>query len=87
MATRQSVDDCLLQCDEALDIAQQQYDEASKQEHYNDDQYTESQQLLQLAANELQQMAHSCNDQQREQLNRMKIQIEQMQHDMITLRH
>lgn len=87
MATRQSVDDCLLNCNEALDIAQQQYTEASKQEHYNNSEYIQSQQLLQLAANELQLMANSCNDQQREQLNRMKIQIEQMQYDMITLRH
>ncbi|WP_042345187.1 DUF2524 family protein [Bacillus massiliigorillae] len=87
MATRESVDNCLLHCNEALEIANQQYSEAAKQEHYNDEDYIQSQQLLQLAANELQLMAHSCNDQQREQLNRMKIQIEQMQHDMITLRH
>ncbi|MEH6942706.1 DUF2524 family protein [Bacillus sp. JJ722] len=87
MATRQSVDNCLLNCNEALEVAQQQYTEASKQEHYNNSEYIQGQQLLQLAANELQLMANSCNDQQREQLNRMKIQIEQMQYDMITLRH
>ena len=87
MATRQSIDNCLQNCEEVLDIAQQQYEEASKQEHYNDDLYTQSQQLLETAYNELEQLAQSANDQQRQQLGRMKIQIEQMQHNMILLRH
>ena len=87
MATRESIDSCLKNCNEVLQFAEQQYLDASKQEHYNDDGYIQSQQLLQIAANELQQLAHSSNDQQREQLNRMKMQIEQRQHDMITLRH
>lgn len=87
MATRQSIDTCLQNCVEALDIAQQQYDDASKQEHYNDDLYVQSQQLLETAYNELEMMARSANDQQRAQLGRMKMQIEQMQHNMILLRH
>ena len=87
MATRQSIDNCLQNCEEVLDIAQQQYEEASKQEHYNDDLYTQSQQLLETAYNELEMMSRSANDQQRQQLVRMRMQIEQMQHDMILLRH
>lgn len=87
MATRQSVESCLQNCTEALNIAEEQYKDASLQEHYNDDSYILSQQLLQTALNELQQLANSSNDQQREQLNRMRIQIEQMQHNMVLLRH
>ena len=87
MATRQSIDACLQNCEDALGFAQQQYEEASKQEHYNDDLYTQSQQLLEIAYSELEQLAQSANDQQREQLARMKMQIEQMQHNMILLRH
>lgn len=87
LATRQSVDACLKNCEEALQLAQEQYSEASKQEHYNDNHYILSQQLLQTAYNELEHMANSSNEQQRAQLNRMKIQIEQMQHEMILLRH
>lgn len=87
MATRESIDNCLQNCEEVLDIAQQQYEEASRQEHYNDDLYTQSQQLLETAYNELEQLAQSANDQQRQQLARMRIQIEQMQHNMIILRH
>lgn len=87
LATRQSVDNCLKNCVEVLDIAQQQYEDASKQAHYNDDLYTQSQQLLETAYSELELLAQSANDQQREQLARMKMQIEQMQHNMILLRH
>lgn len=87
MATRESVHTCLQNCTEALQIAEHQYSEASKQEHYNDDTYIESQQLLQTAINELAQLENSSNEQQREQLNRMKMQIEQMQHNMVLLRH
>ena len=87
MATRQSVEQCLHNCEEALQLAQEQYTQASKQEHYNDDHYIQSQQLLETAYSELEHLAQSSNDQQRAQLNRMKIQIEQMQHEMILLRH
>jgi len=87
MATRQSIEQCIQNCEEALQLAQEQYTEASKQEHYNDDHYIQSQQLLQTAYNELEHMAHSSNEQQRAQLNRVKIQIEQLQHEMILLRH
>ncbi len=87
MATRQSIEQCIQNCEEALQLAQEQYTEASKQEHYNDDHYIQSQQLLQTAYNELEHMAHSSNEQQRAQLNRVKMQIEQLQHEMILLRH
>ncbi|MBD3110525.1 YtzC family protein [Bacillus sp. AGMB 02131] len=87
MATRQSIDACLQNCEEALGFAQHQYEEASKQEHYNDDLYTQSQQLLETAYNELEMMSRSANEQQRQQLVRMRMQIEQMQHNMILLRH
>ena len=87
MATRQSIEQCIQNCEEALQLAQEQYTEASKQEHYNDEHYIQSQQLLQTAYNELEHMAHSSNEQQRAQLNRVKMQIEQLQHEMILLRH
>lgn len=87
MGIRQSVENCLNNCEEALSIANEQYTEASKQEHYNDDLYIQSQQLLQIAHNELEELARTANEQQRGQLNRMRIQIEQMQHNMVLLRH
>lgn len=85
MATRQSIENCLHQCEQAIDFAQQQFSESSKQEHYNDVEYTEAMQQLEAAYNDLAQLAHSANAQQREQLNRMRLQLQQMQNQM-TLR-
>lgn len=87
MATRDSVSVCLQHCEEALQLAQFQYDEAAKQEHYNIEHFTQSQQLLETAYSELEHLSRSANEQQRDLLNRMKAQVEQMQHNMITLRH
>ncbi|WP_153127324.1 YtzC family protein [Peribacillus tepidiphilus] len=87
MATRASIDHCLQNCEDVLRNAQEQYKLASKQEHYNDDSFLQCQQQLESAYNEIQKLAHSSNDQQREQLNRMRMQIMKMQSSMSHLRH
>ncbi len=38
---------------------------ASKQEHYNDNEYSEAQMMLENAVNELNKLSLSANDQQR----------------------
>jgi hypothetical protein len=87
MATRQSVDDLMQKCEDVIRSAQEQYLEASHQEHYNDDQYTTALQSLEEAFNDLATMANSANSQQREQLHRMRLQLQQAQNNMILLRH
>ncbi|MFD2446502.1 YtzC family protein [Bacillus sp. CGMCC 1.16607] len=87
MATRQSVDDLLQRCEDAIRTAQDQYLEGSMQEHYNDDDYTNALQGLEEAFNDLATMANSANSQQREQLHRMRLQLQQAQNNMILLRH
>lgn len=87
MATRQSVDDYLERGTNAYDYAKQQYEQASKQEHYNDTEFTNAQQMLEDAVNDLNKLSLSSNDQQREQLYRMRIQLQDLQNDMILLRH
>ncbi|HYK74469.1 MAG TPA: YtzC family protein [Pseudoneobacillus sp.] len=87
MATRQSVDDLLQRCEDVIQNAQDQYLEGSKQEHYNDDLYTNALQNLEDAFNDLATMANSANSQQREQLHRMRLQLQQAQNNMILLRH
>ncbi|HLO12593.1 MAG TPA: YtzC family protein [Pseudoneobacillus sp.] len=87
MATRQSVDDLIQRCEDAISSAQDQFIDASKQEHYNDDQYTNALQGLEDAFNDLATMANSANSQQREQLHRMRLQLQQAQNNMILLRH
>ncbi|WP_163101161.1 YtzC family protein [Peribacillus alkalitolerans] len=87
MATRESVENLVQNCEDVIRIAQEQYIEGSKQEHYNDEHFTQSQQLLESAIYEIQKMNDSCNGQQREQLARMKMQLMQLQSDMSHLKH
>lgn len=87
MATRQSVEALLQQCEDAIRFAQEQYTEGAKQEHYNDNGYTEALQKLEDAYNDLAQLAFSANSQQREQLNRMRLQLQQAQNNMILMEH
>jgi hypothetical protein len=85
MATRQSIDRCLLQCEDALGFALNQYREGAQQEHYNDLEYTEAQSMLEDAVNDIAKLSHSANDHQREALHRMRLQVQQMQNNMILL--
>ncbi|GAA0332583.1 YtzC family protein [Bacillus carboniphilus] len=87
MATRQSMDDFLQRCEDALRTAQEEYLAGQRQEHYHDQEYTQAMQGLEDTINELQIMAHSANAQQRDQLYRMRLQIEQLQNRMILLDH
>ena len=87
MATRQSVEACLQQCGNALDVAKEQYQEAATQEHFNDVEFSQSQLRLENAMRELEKMTQSANAQQKEQLHRMRLQVQQMQNNMILLNH
>ncbi|SFB18158.1 MULTISPECIES: YtzC family protein [unclassified Bacillus (in: firmicutes)] len=87
MATRQSMDDLLQRCENALRCAQEQYNEGGKQEHYNDIEYTNAMQGLEDAYNDLATMAHSANAQQREELHRMRLQLQQYQNNMTLQDH
>lgn len=85
MATRQSVEEFLQRCEDVIRFAKEQYTEAQKQEHYNITEYTNAQQMLEQTVNDLAHLARSCNTQQREQLHRMRLQLEQLQNEMILL--
>ncbi|WP_453994303.1 YtzC family protein [Bacillus nitroreducens] len=82
MATRQSVDAFLQRCEDTIQYAEEQITEARKQEHYNTTEYTNAQLQLEEVTNELAKLAQSCNDQQRERLHRMRLQLQQLQNDM-----
>jgi hypothetical protein len=83
MATRESVDNLLQQCEDAISFAQEQYKESSLQEQYNNDDYTTALQGLEKAYQDVAHLAHSANAQQREQLHRMRLQLQQLQNTMI----
>lgn len=85
MATRDSMDELFEKCEAVLRNAETQYTISSRQEHYNEDNYTIAMQELEQAYNEIAKMSLSANAQQRDQLHRMRLQIQQIQNDM-TLR-
>jgi hypothetical protein len=87
LATRQSVDQLLQQCEDAINLAQDQYKSAATQQHYNDGDFTNALQALEDAYNDLAKLAFSANAQQRDQLHRMRLQLQQVQNNMILLDH
>jgi galactitol-specific phosphotransferase system IIB component len=83
MATRQSVEQFLQRCEETISQAIEQMNIARQQEHCNINEYTNAQQQLEDLVMDLAHLALSCNAQQREQLHRKRLQIQQLQNDMI----
>ncbi|MFK9091104.1 YtzC family protein [Bacillus salipaludis] len=83
MATRDSMNDLMQQVEDAIRYAEEQYKQSSLQEHYNDDNYTNALQQLEETYQDIAKMAHSANSQQREQLHRMRLQLQHLQNSMI----
>ncbi|HLU21576.1 YtzC family protein [Lederbergia graminis] len=87
MATRQSIEDCINRCESAILFAREQYNEAMKQEHYYDIEFSEAQQGLETAVMEIEKLLDSSNAQQREQLHRQRVKVQQLQNEMILQNH
>ncbi len=87
MATRQSIEDCIQRCESAIFYAEEQYEAGSLQEHYQDEEYTDALQNLEAMNLEIFKLEDSSNAQQREQLNRARLQVQQLQNKMILLNH
>jgi len=83
MATRQSVESFLQRCEDTIRTAQEQLNVSRQQQHYNTLEYTNSLTDIENTVNDLAHLALSCNGQQREQLHRMRLQLQQLQNDMI----
>jgi hypothetical protein len=83
MATRDSMDNLMQQCEDTIRYAQEQYENSSLQEHYNNDDYTEALQRLEDSYQDIAKMAQFANSQQREQLHRMRLQLQQVQNTLI----
>ncbi|MCM3569674.1 YtzC family protein [Neobacillus mesonae] len=83
MATRDSMSNLTQQVEDTIRFAEEQYKESNLQEQYNDDNYTQALQRLEQTYQDIATMAHSANGPQREQLHRMRLQIQQMQNNMI----
>jgi hypothetical protein len=83
MATRDSMDDLLQQCEDAISFAQNEFRESSLQQEYNNDDYTKALQGLEHTYQDIAKMAQFANSQQRDQLHRMRLQLQQLQNTMI----
>ncbi|MBO0960310.1 YtzC family protein [Neobacillus sp. MM2021_6] len=83
MATRDSMNNLMQQVEDTIRNAEEQYKQSSLQEQYNDDNYTTALQQLEETYQDIAKMAHSANSQQREQLHRMRLQLQQLQNSMI----
>jgi polyhydroxyalkanoate synthesis regulator phasin len=83
MATRDSMETLTQQVEDTVRFAEDQYKQSSLQEHYNDNGYTKALQQLETTYQDICTMAHSANGQQREQLHRMRLQIQQLQNSLI----
>ncbi|MED0987711.1 YtzC family protein [Bacillus paramycoides] len=87
MAERQSLESYITQAEQAVEYAKEQLDLGMRQEHYNTMEYSDAQLQLEQAYNDLQTMQQHANDGQREQLNRARMAIRQLQHQMIITPH
>lgn len=83
MATRDSMSNLIQQCEDVLRYAEEQFRESSMQEHYNNDDYTVALQRLEETYQDIAKMAQFANSQQREQLHRMRLQLQQVQNNLI----
>jgi polyhydroxyalkanoate synthesis regulator phasin len=87
MATRQSVEEHIQMAVDAINYAEDQFTEAKRQEHYNQTEYTKAQQQLEEVLLDLGKLALSGNTQQKEQVERMRLQIQHIQNEMIIYPH
>ncbi|MEH7821889.1 YtzC family protein [Bacillus altitudinis] len=83
MATRKSIDEFVQKSTETLEFASEQFDLSSPQEHYNVEEFSKAQLMLEDAVNELEKLKDVANDQQRERLDRTRVQIQSLQNQMI----
>ncbi|WP_342468147.1 YtzC family protein [Bacillus sp. FSL W8-0920] len=83
MATRQSIDEFIQKSTETLEFANEQFDLNLRQEHYNEDGFSKAQLMLEDAVNELEKLKDVANDQQRERLDRARVQMQSLQNQMI----
>lgn len=87
MATRESMETLMQQCEDTIRYAEEQYKQSSLQQQYNNDDYVTALQRLEDTYQDIAKMAHSANSQQRDQLHRMRLQIQQLQNNMILQDH
>lgn len=83
MATRKSVENMIAMANEKLEEARKELQEANQLGYQVDDEYTQAQLGLEEMENEINNLMHSADHQQKEQLHRLHLQVSQCLNDMI----
>ncbi|MGE6628790.1 YtzC family protein [Bacillus sp. NPDC077027] len=83
MATRKSIDEFIEKSTETLEFASEQFELSSRQEHYYEEDFTKAQLMLEETVIELEKLKDVANDQQRERLDRARVQLQSLQNQMI----
>lgn len=65
LATRQSVGEHIQRSEDAYDYALSQFETASRQEHYNETEYSDARLMLENAVNELNKLSLFANEQRK----------------------
>lgn len=87
MGERQSIDKSIELAQETLVYAEEQLYIGQLQEHHNDVEYSEAQQLIETAMIELEKLEGIATPEQKEELYRMRLQLQQLQSKMIITPH
>ena len=82
MTTRDSLEDFLKRCEETIQFARAQWIEGSRQGFYDESAYTEAQRMLEERYQELMAIDRSASGEQKEQLHRIRRQLQQLQNQM-----
>jgi len=83
MATRQSMEELIEKAELNLEVAKEQLDKANRNGYEVDEAYTQAQLELSNMDAEIDKMILSANDQQKEQLHRLHLQVTDYWNDMI----
>jgi len=85
MATHESMNNLFEKCNAILRNAETQFAISSRQDNYNDENFTIAMREVEEAYNDIAAMSLNANAQQREDLHRMRLQLQQLQNHMTLL--
>ncbi|GGE77865.1 DUF2524 family protein [Priestia taiwanensis] len=87
MGDRSAIQETLSMAQEAMDLAKEQLDIGRLQESYNGIEYSQAQQLLETATLEVEKLERLAVSEQKDELYRKRLQLQQLQNEMIITPH
>jgi Protein of unknown function (DUF2524) len=87
MGDRSAIQETLSMAQEAVDLAKEQLNISRLQESYNGIEYSQAQQLLETATMEIEKLERLAVPEQKDELYRKRLQIQQLQNEMIITPH